>query len=88
MPWTDAVHAVLAPDQAQWVVQDVRAHWSGARVYLTAAAAGRRWRNGVAPVGAAEKLARRIDLAVRQAGGTDEDVRDILLSLSGTHLLI
>ena len=88
MPWTDTVHAVLSPDQADWVVQDVRAHWAGARVYLTTAAAGRQWRNGVGPVGAAEKLARRIDLAVHQAGGTDEDVRDILLALSGTHLLM
>lgn len=89
MSWADSVHAVLPADRAEAAVHAVRAKWSGARIYITLAAARLEWkRPSSGPSGAVEMFASDLARAIEASGGTASDATRVLLPLAGTHVVI
>ena len=65
----------------------VEIEWKGARVYMTSGACKTRWlRDGRAPTGAAERLAKSIEDAVIAERGTHEQVARILVTVMGQRI--
>ena len=71
------------------VIHRLRPAWSGTRVFMTKNACRRAWRGECrGPFGAAERLANDIEAAILAEGGTDAQVRDVLLGCLSAYLEI
>ena len=80
---------LLSPTQRRAISDRLRADWRGIRIWMTVSACKRAWRcEHRGPRGAAERAAADIDAAIPAEGGTEHDVRAVLISCMSGYVEI